>query len=115
MSFGRPYIMNIEACIHDGWLTLIDINPDVNKDYLYYIISSSVVKEQFENFAIGSTVKNLNIEIVNKVKIPLPSIHIQEEIVAEMEVKENFIKQTKEIIAKQKQRRDLIISKLWEA
>ncbi len=22
MSFGRPYILNIDGCIHDGWLAL---------------------------------------------------------------------------------------------
>lgn len=46
-------------------------------------------------------------------QIPLPSLYIQKEIIAEMESKENFIKQTKEIIKKQKETRDLIVSRIW--
>ena len=26
MSFGRPYILNIDGCIHDGWLRLYDFH-----------------------------------------------------------------------------------------
>lgn len=26
MSFGRPYILNIDGCIHDGWLLIRDKN-----------------------------------------------------------------------------------------
>jgi type I restriction enzyme M protein len=32
MSFGRPYIMAIEGCIHDGWLLLSDFSKELNKD-----------------------------------------------------------------------------------
>src|SRR3989344_7574588 len=28
MSFGRPYIMKIDTCIHDGWLALRNLQKD---------------------------------------------------------------------------------------
>ena len=34
MSFGRPYIMGVDGCIHDGWLVLHDTNNTFNKLYL---------------------------------------------------------------------------------
>ena len=36
MSFGRPYILAIDGCIHDGWLVLRDINNVFDKHFLYY-------------------------------------------------------------------------------
>ncbi len=85
MSFGRPYIMQISACIHDGWLALQDISPKLNKDFLYHILSSEVVKQQFLKYAVGSTVKNLKSDTVKCVEIPLPPLEIQEEIVKELD------------------------------
>lgn len=85
MSFGRPYIMQISACIHDGWLALQDISSKLNKDFLYHILSSEVVKQQFLKYAVGSTVKNLKSDTVKCVEIPLPPLEVQEEIVKELD------------------------------
>jgi type I restriction enzyme S subunit len=81
MSFGRPYILKINGCIHDGWLVLEDISKDMNQDFLYILLSSSAVKKQFENSARGAIVKNLNIDIVKEVTIPIPPIDEQRHIV----------------------------------
>ncbi len=78
MSFGRPYIMKTTGCIHDGWLALR--NPKADTDFLYFILSSEVVSNQFESLAAGSTVRNLNVEIAKKVKIPLPPLAEQRKI-----------------------------------
>ena len=47
MSFGRPYILNIDGCIHDGWLVLSGYQEIYNKDYLYYMLSSKFTYFQF--------------------------------------------------------------------
>lgn len=89
MSFGRPYIMEIEGCIHDGWLLLSDFSDKLNKDYLYYILSAKILQEQFESAASGGTsVDNLNIDKVSYSQIPLPTLEIQKKIVTETQVLE---------------------------
>lgn len=82
MSFGRPYILRTNGCIHDGWLVIRKYQDTFDQDYLYYLLSSSNVKKQFEENARGSTVRNLNTDSVSKtiVFIP-PSIKTQFEIV----------------------------------
>lgn len=86
MSFGRPYIMKIDGCIHDGWLLMTNFSSKLNKDYFYYILSDTIVQNQFVVAADGGTsVDNLNIEKVSHVQIPLPPKDIQEKIVAEIE------------------------------
>jgi len=85
MSYGRPYIMAIEGCIHDGWLLLRDTSDQLDRDFLYSILGSKPVLAQFERSATGGVVNNLNSEIVRGVQIPLPPLEVQKEIVAEIE------------------------------
>ena len=80
MSFGRPYIMQTTGCIHDGWLALR--KPNADTDFLYFILSSEVVANQFESLAAGSAVRNLNVQIAKKIKIPLPPLAEQRKIAA---------------------------------
>jgi len=101
MSFGRPYILNIDGCIHDGWLVLSNFSKKINKDFLYYILSSTTVKKQFENKARGAIVRNLNIDIVKKVIIPLPEIQEQEQIVSILETKLTSLEKAKSLITEQ--------------
>lgn len=72
MSFGRPYILNIEGCIHDGWLAIQDYEETFDTDFLYYMLSSDIVKKQYLAMASGSTVLNLNKEKVAKVILTIP-------------------------------------------
>ncbi len=86
MSFGRPYIMKTTGAIHDGWLVLREKNINIiDKDYLYNILNSPYVFNQFDKLAAGSTVRNLNISLVSSVKIPLPTISEQKTIVAKLD------------------------------
>lgn len=84
MSFGRPYISQIEGCIHDGWLLIRNLNG-FDPDYLYYLLSSSYLYGQFTEKASGSTVDNLNIDKVKSAMIPLPPLAEQKRIVAKLE------------------------------
>ena len=86
MSFGRPYIMKIDGCIHDGWLLLTEFDNRLNKNFLYEILSYKDTQIQFSESAAGGVVQNLNTERVKSTKIPIPPIKTQEIIVAECEV-----------------------------
>ena len=72
MSFGRPYILKTDGCIHDGWLVIGDIENVFNQDYLYYALSSGFMYKAFSEVAAGSTVKNLKSDTVRAVFFPVP-------------------------------------------
>ena len=80
MSFGRPYIMRTTGCIHDGWLLLSKIHVTFDEDYLYNVLLSQDVQSQFESLAAGSGVRNLNIDVVKQVRVPVPPRAHQERI-----------------------------------
>jgi type I restriction enzyme S subunit len=85
MSFGRPYIMDTDGCIHDGWLVLSDRASHFDQDYLYHFLGSQAAFRQFDRLAAGSTVRNLNIDLVSSVKLPVPPLEIQKDIANELE------------------------------
>jgi type I restriction enzyme S subunit len=80
MSFGRPYIMNISGCIHDGWLVLSPRHQNVSPDFFYHLLGSDFVYAEFVRRAAGATVKNLNIDLVKGVQVPLPPMEEQRRI-----------------------------------
>ena len=81
MSFGRPYILGIDGCVHDGWLIISDYQDYLDPMFFYYELRSDLVQRQFDGSANGSTVKNLNSDRVSKVKIHIPSMELQSEFV----------------------------------
>lgn len=82
MSFGRPYILEIDGCIHDGWLAISDFEDRMNADYLYYVLISGNIQREMEHRAsFGGAVQNLNADIVRAIEIPVPPIEVQQEIV----------------------------------
>jgi type I restriction enzyme M protein len=99
MSFGRPYILKIQGCIHDGWLLLTDIDARLDKKYLYEILSYEETQKQFQQQAGGGVVQNLNADRVRSVKIPIPPLSIQQQIVTECEAVDAAVEQARTVIA----------------
>lgn len=85
MSFGRPYILKTDGCIHDGWLVINIQKELLDIDFMYYLLSSDFMYTQFYNSAVGSTVKNLKTETVQQIPFPLPPINEQKRIIKKME------------------------------
>ena len=96
MSFGRPYILKIDGCIHDGWLVLRDNNGAFDKRFLYFYLSSPTTYRRFKSMAVGGVVNNLNSEMVRKVEVPIPPMNEQIEIV-------NILEKAQAIISARKQ------------
>ena len=80
MSFGRPYIMAIRGCIHDGWLLIRDAQKHFDPIFLCHMLGAPQMLNQYRMFAAGSTVNNLNKELVGKAIVSLPSKDEQREI-----------------------------------
>ncbi|MEM5947920.1 restriction endonuclease subunit S [Spirochaetia bacterium 38H-sp] len=80
MSFGRPYILKINACIHDGWLAIKDISHDIENEFLYYEILSPTCQKYFQDAAAGGGVRNLNADTVKLLQVRIPSVPEQQKI-----------------------------------
>jgi type I restriction enzyme S subunit len=80
MSFGRPYILKISGCIHDGWLVLSPKSAEISRDFFYHLLGSDLLYAEFERRAAGATVKNLNIDLVKGVEVTFPPLSEQRRI-----------------------------------
>ena len=84
MSFGRPYILNIDGCIHDGWLVISPFANSYVTEFLYFLLSSSFAYDQFADAASGGVVSNLNSDKVANSYFPLPPEREQRRIINEL-------------------------------
>lgn len=96
MSFGRPYILKVDGCIHDGWLVIHDNNDIFIKDYLYYLLANPTMYAKFSKLAVGGVVNNLNSSLVRKVEITIPPKSTQLAIVSELDKINELIRLKKE-------------------
>ena len=91
MSFGRPYILKIDGCIHDGWLLIRDEQNLFDKRFLCYYLGSDIVISQYKRYAAGSCVNNLNSELVGDVEIHYPPLETQQYIAKILEALDSKI------------------------
>ena len=85
MSYGRPYILRIDGCIHDGWLVLRGFEKVFDENFFYYLLRSDFVQHQFDRLAYGAIVSNLNSESVATVQVPIVPHAEQKRIVAKID------------------------------
>ena len=105
MSFGRPYILKTDGCIHDGWLVIGNIELVFNQDYLYYALSANFMYKVLAVLAGGSTVDNLNSDLVKALLFPIPPMNEQIHIASKVENLLYLLKkidENEEIITKDK-------------
>ncbi len=110
MSFGRPYIMDIDSCIHDGWLTFQEIKTNIlDRDFLYYLLSQSKTQAIFTSISAGSGVQNLKKETVSEVELLIPPLLEQKRIVSVLETWDQLIEKfTRKIKIKNETKRVLM-------
>lgn len=96
MSFGKPYILGIDGCIHDGWLVLHDKSNSFDKNYLYYVLSSQTLYAEFKRLAGGGVVNNLNSKLVKGVSVPIPPLTTQQQIVSELDLLSHILDQKRQ-------------------
>lgn len=77
MSFGKPYIMGINGCIHDGWLLIRDVQKRFDLKFLCNMLSTEQMLAQYQSLAAGSAVNNLNKELVGNTIVTIPPIEEQ--------------------------------------
>ena len=102
MSFGRPYILDIDGCIHDGWLTIQDYKNTFSTEYLYYLLSSDLVYQQYIGMAAGSSVKNLNKDKVSALYVIYSAFSEQERIAEALSDVDELISSLEKLIEKYK-------------
>lgn len=113
MSFGRPYIMKIEGCIHDGWLLLRDEKKSFDLEFLVQLLSTDGMLEQYKALAAGGVVNNLNSELVQSTTLMFPSFEEQQKIGSYFQNLDNLISKQSAELEKLKNVKKTLLSKMF--
>jgi type I restriction enzyme M protein len=92
------YVSGKFFLLDSGFTFSIKKNPDieVRKEYLdKYLLS---IQQKIYSCARGQAQKNLDVKEFKKIKIPIPSLKIQQEVVTEIDSKQDAINHAKAII-----------------
>lgn len=79
---GRPGVSAIllcDCCIHDGFIGFRDLKEQHRKEFLHFYFSYFV--ENINAKAVGAIFKNLTVEEVNIMRVPLVPTKVQDEFV----------------------------------
>jgi restriction endonuclease S subunit len=91
---GMPAILAVDACIHDGFAALIEINHEsISTEYLYF--SLLAVAEQNNQMAVGAIFRNLTTSQLREIEVIIPSYGKQLEMVSKMDMAEQKVKASK--------------------
>ena len=91
MSFGKPYIMGIDGCIHDGWLLIRNTSNVFDLTFLCHLLGNPQMLGQYRALAAGSTVNNLNKNLVGNTFVTIPEIAEQKVLGQYLELLDHLI------------------------
>ena len=66
---GFPYFVELEGCIHDGWLLFRDFK-EISRFYAFFFLKQ--IYRELNNFADGSVQNNLNTGILKEYPVKVP-------------------------------------------
>ena len=80
--------------LYDSHILLLRLNKEkIYPRYFVYVFNSKYGQEQVENVKSAKTTKQteLGVENLKKIQIPIPPLHVQKQIVSELEIMYNEI------------------------
>ena len=83
--------MGIDGCIHDGWLLIRNTYGVFDLTFLCHLLGTPQMLSQYRSLAAGSTVNNLNKELVGNTVVTIPSITEQRVLGDYLEQLDNLI------------------------
>ena len=110
-NIGDTAVLDFPSCFPDS---VVALTPKSEVDVYYLELVMQTKKQYLNDAAPQAAQKNINIEILKTVKIPLPSLEIQQEIVAKIESERALVKSAKKLIEIYEQKTKATINKLWE-
>ena len=99
-ELGRCAVVGAEEA---GWLCgtgslIVRPDPEVDSRYLQVRVSSAATRAELDARSTGATMPNLNVQMISKLRIPVPPVSEQQRIVDALEREESAWRQTSRVI-----------------
>lgn len=109
---GLCTILDIDACIHDGFAGFRNLKTSkIMPEFAYHILM--LMKNTNDSLSVGAIFKNLNTNQLRQIKIPLPPLETQNHIIARIEKEQVLVNANKELIVIFEQKIKDKIASVW--
>ena len=110
-TLGKPIVVDMQACIHDGFVLFSNFQNSIITDYFFYTLQR--LENSFKAKGQAGTQKNLNTNLVRKTYIPLPPLPEQRKIAKILSTVDESIEKTDAIIEETRQLKKGLMQKLF--
>lgn len=107
VEFSKPH------CYAGGFMGILRGKTNITSRYLYFMLCSKNWQNYITQKIVGTNINNLNKNILNNFKIPLPSIEQQQEIVNELDNHQKAIIEAEQVIDMHKKKINYRLDKLF--
>jgi type I restriction enzyme, S subunit len=112
-TIGKPVILDMKACIHDGFVLFTNLSTNVDTEYLFYVLQMN--ESNFSNKRQTGTQGNLNTTLVGRTIISYPkNIHEQRKIVKILSTVDDAIQKSDELITKTEKMKNGFLNKFFK-
>jgi type I restriction enzyme S subunit len=74
---GLTAILNHDACIHDGFVGLRDLNAELLPEYVAFTLN--LLRAKNDQQAVGAVFRNLTTDQIKAISIPVPPVELQKQ------------------------------------
>lgn len=90
-QIGKASVLKIDGVYLGSDAIFLHPNEKILSDYLMYVINSFYFEEKKMKNVTGTTIRHLDVTGISKIKIPIPSLEIQEKIVKTLDKFTNYV------------------------
>lgn len=109
-NIGDTAVLDFSSCFPDSVVGLI---PKRGMDARFLELAMRTKKQYLNDIAPQAAQKNINIEILKTVEIPLPPLATQQILVAEIEAEEALVAANRELITRFEKKIQATLSRIW--
>jgi type I restriction enzyme M protein len=109
-NIGDTAVLDFPSCFPDSVVGLI---PKRGTDARFLELAMRTKKQYLNDIAPQAAQKNINIEILKTVEIPLPPLGMQQAIVAEIEAEQALVGANRELVARFEQKIQGTLARVW--
>jgi len=109
-NIGDTAVLDFPSCFPDSVVALI---PKPGTDVRYLEVVMRTKKQHLNDVAPQAAQKNINIEILKTVEIPLPPLATQQAIVAEIEAEQALVAANRDLIDRFEKKIAATLARVW--
>ena len=109
-NIGDTAVLDFPSCFPDSVVGLIP-KSETNARFLEVVMRSK--KQHLNEIAPQAAQKNINIEILKTIEVPLPPLATQQAIVAEIEAEQALVAANRELITRFENKIQMTLARLW--